>query len=105
MERLGYVNLVSVYWRQVVHQIRATKHIGHPLFNDADYGGDQFWKGTTFTKYKQFVQNCFKICPRQALHANQVSNISGEYVSFNSEIPDDMMQVIQKWREYTSSRE
>ena len=86
------------------HQIRAHfKHIGHPLFNDEEYGGNQILKGTTFTKYKQFVQNCFKICSRQALHAKSLTfshPISGENMQFDSEIPADMIQLIQKWKAY-----
>ncbi|RUT78463.1 RluA family pseudouridine synthase [Ancylomarina longa] len=110
LERLGYVNLVEcVLETGRTHQIRAHfKHIGHPLFNDAHYGGNQILKGTTFTKYKQFVQNCFKICPRQALHAKTLGFIhpaTDKYVSFDSEIPEDMAALIQKWREYTSNRE
>nr|WP_320117200.1 RluA family pseudouridine synthase [uncultured Marinifilum sp.] len=110
LERLGYVNLVEcILETGRTHQIRAHfKYIGHPLFNDSTYGGDRILKGTTFTKYKQFVQNCFKICPRQALHAKTLGfehPVTGEYVSFDSEIPDDMSTVIQKWRDYTSARE
>jgi 23S rRNA pseudouridine1911/1915/1917 synthase len=109
LERLGYVNLVEcILETGRTHQIRVHfKSIGHPLFNDAEYGGDEIRKGTTFTKYKQFVQNCFKICPRQALHAKSLGFIhpaTGEYISFDSEIPEDMATLIQKWRDYTSNR-
>ncbi len=109
LERLGYVNLVEcVLETGRTHQIRAHfKSIGHPLFNDPEYGGDTIRKGTTFTKYKQFVQNCFKICPRQALHAKTLGFIhpeTDEYISFESEIPEDMATLIQKWRDYTANR-
>ncbi|MFO7827894.1 MAG: RluA family pseudouridine synthase [Bacteroidales bacterium] len=110
IEELGYVTLVECKLETGrTHQIRVHfKHIGHPLFNDFEYGGDQILKGTTFTKYKQFVQNCFKILPRQALHAKTLGLIhpeTKEFMQFNSELPDDMVQVIEKWRRYTSGRE
>ena len=110
LERLGYVSLVQCRLETGrTHQIRVhMKHIGHTLFNDERYGGDQILKGTTFTKYKQFVQNCFKILPRQALHAKTLGFIhpwSNEYVSFDSEIPQDMVQCIEKWRGYVAGRD
>ena len=90
------------------HQIRAHfKHIGHPLFNDAEYGGDVILKGTTFTKYKQFVQNCFKTCPRQALHAKSLEfkhPKTNSLVSFNSDLPDDMLMLVEKWRNYSKNQ-
>jgi 23S rRNA pseudouridine1911/1915/1917 synthase len=105
LERLGYVSLVSCTLETGrTHQIRVhMKHIGHTLFNDARYGGDKILKGTTFTKYKQFVDNAFKILPRQALHAKTlgfVHPVSGEMMRFSSEIPEDMERCIVKWREY-----
>jgi 23S rRNA pseudouridine1911/1915/1917 synthase len=102
---LRYVSLVSCRLETGrTHQIRAhMKYLGHPLFNDAMYGGDQILKGTTFTKYKQFVDNCFKILPRQALHAKTlgfVHPITGETMRFDSQIPDDMQQLLEKWENY-----
>ena len=109
IERLGYVNLVECKLETGrTHQIRAHfKYIGHPLFNDELYGGNEILKGTTFTKYKQFVQNCFKIIPRQALHAKSLAfthPTTGELMSFDSELPNDMKEVIEKWRNYISNR-
>ena len=81
------------------------KHIGHTLFNDERYGGDKILKGTTFTKYKQFVDNCFKILPRQALHAKTLGFIhpkTGEEMTFISELPLDMQTCIEKWGNYSS---
>ncbi len=109
-ERLGYVNLVECQLETGrTHQIRVhMKHIGHPLFNDETYGGDKILKGTTFTKYRQFVQNCFAICPRQALHAQTlgfVHPLTGEGMEFSSELPRDMTDVIEKWRNYIANRE
>lgn len=106
IERLGYVTLVSCRLETGrTHQIRVhMKHIGHTLFNDARYGGEKILKGTTFTKYKQFVDNCFKILPRQALHAKTLGfehPITGKFMSFTSEIPEDMQQCIEKWRQYS----
>jgi 23S rRNA pseudouridine1911/1915/1917 synthase len=110
LEELGYVTLVECKLETGrTHQIRVHfQHIGHPLFNDFEYGGDQILKGTTFTKYKQFVQNCFKILPRQALHAKTLGfrhPTTDEFMRFNSELPDDMLEVIEKWRRYLSGRD
>jgi 23S rRNA pseudouridine1911/1915/1917 synthase len=83
------------------------KHIGHVLFNDERYGGEQILRGTQFTKYKQFVENCFKICPRQALHAKTLGFVhprTGKEMNFDSDLPADMMQLIEKWRGYTQNR-
>lgn len=109
IERLGYVTLVSCKLETGrTHQIRAHfQHIGHPLFNDPEYGGDKILKGTLFTKYKQFIQNCFDACPRHALHAKRLGfdhPVTGERMEFNSSIPDDMQLVIEKFRTYTQSR-
>jgi len=106
LERFSYVTLVQCKLETGrTHQIRAHfKHIGHPLFNDERYGGDRILKGTTFTKYKQFVDNCFKILPRQGLHAKTLGfehPISKKQLSFDSELPEDMELAIEKWRNYT----
>ncbi len=108
-EELGYISRVECKLETGrTHQIRVHfQHIKHPLFNDEEYGGDQILKGTTFTKYQQFVRNCFKILPRQALHAQTLAfdhPVTGKRLSFDSAIPDDMMQVIEKWRKYISGR-
>ena len=110
LERFDYVNLVECRLETGrTHQIRVHfQYIKHPLFNDPEYGGNQILRGTTFTKYRQFVQNCFKILPRQALHARSlgfIHPVSGKELMFESEIPDDMQQVIEKWRRYVSGRE
>ena len=105
LERLNYVTLVEcVLETGRTHQIRVhMKHIGHPLFNDDFYGGDRIVRGTIYSKYKQFVDNCFAICPRQALHAKTLGFIhpsSGEQLQFDTELPEDMQRVIEKWRGY-----
>ncbi|MDC0380247.1 RluA family pseudouridine synthase [Flavobacteriaceae bacterium] len=105
LERLGYVTLVRCKLETGrTHQIRVhMKHIGHTLFNDERYGGEKILKGTTFTKYKQFVDNCFKVLPRQALHAKTLGFVhpkTEEFMSFSCELPSDMEQCIQKWRYY-----
>ena len=105
IERLGYVTLVTCKLETGrTHQIRVhMKHIGHTLFNDSRYGGERILKGTTFTKYKQFVDNCFKILPRQALHAKTLGfehPTTGEFMRFQSEVPEDIAQCIEKWRHY-----
>jgi 23S rRNA pseudouridine1911/1915/1917 synthase len=82
-------------------------YIKHPVFNDDEYGGDKILKGTTFSNYQQFVRNCFKIMPRQALHAKSLAfnhPVTGKRLLFDSELPDDMQQVINKWRNYISGR-
>ena len=110
LEELGYVTLVECRLETGrTHQIRVHfQYIGHPLFNDFEYGGDKILKGTTFTKYKQFVQNCFSILPRQALHAKTLGVThpeTKEFIQFNSELPEDMQTVIEKWRRYLSGRD
>ena len=110
IERLGYVTLISCKLETGrTHQIRVhMKHIGHTLFNDARYGGERILKGTTFTKYKQFVDNCFKILPRQALHAKTLGFVhpdTNEFMSFTSDTPDDIQACIEKWRAYSKHQE
>jgi 23S rRNA pseudouridine1911/1915/1917 synthase len=108
LERFGYVTLISCKLETGrTHQIRVhLKHIGHTLFNDERYGGNLILKGTTFTKYKQFIDNCFKTLPRQALHAKTLGFVhptTGKYMLFNTEIPKDMADCIEKWRVYSKS--
>lgn len=108
IERFGYVTLVEcVLETGRTHQIRVhMKYIGHPLFNDDFYGGDKIVKGTVYTKYKQFVENCFAICPRQALHAKTLGFVhptSGKDMYFDTPLPEDMEQVIEKWRKYVAT--
>lgn len=110
LERIGYVTLVEcVLETGRTHQIRVhMKHIGHVLFNDERYGGHEILKGTHFSKYKQFVNNCFDICPRQALHAMTLGfkhPVTGEDMSFTSPLPEDMSLLIDRWRSYISNRE
>lgn len=105
IERLGYVTLVSCKLETGrTHQIRVhMKHVGHTLFNDERYGGNLVLKGTTFSKYKQFVDNAFKVLPRQALHAKTLGfehPATGEFMRFSTEIPSDMQECIEKWRHY-----
>lgn len=109
LERFGYVTLVEcVLETGRTHQIRVhMKYIGHPLFNDDFYGGDKIVKGTVFAKYKQFVENCFAICPRQALHAKTlgfIHPVSEKEIFFNSELPADMSEVIEKWKKYSAAK-
>jgi 23S rRNA pseudouridine1911/1915/1917 synthase len=110
LEDLGYVSVVECKLETGrTHQIRIHfKYLGYPLFNDSTYGGDSILRGTTFTKYKQFVQNAFAICPRQALHAKTLGFIhprTGEFMQFESDIPSDMQALISKWRAYLGTRE
>ncbi|MVO10689.1 RluA family pseudouridine synthase [Flavobacterium sp. TP390] len=109
LERFGYVTLISCRLETGrTHQIRVhMKHIGHTLFNDERYGGDVILKGTTFTKYKQFVDNCFKVLPRQALHAKTLGfehPITKDFLRFNTAIPQDMVDCIEKWRVYSKAQ-
>lgn len=109
LERFNYVTLVECRLETGrTHQIRVhMQYIGHPLFNDDFYGGDRIVKGTVYTKYRQFVENCFALCPRHALHAKELGfthPVTRKPMFFSSELPDDMTQVIEKWRRYSKSR-
>ena len=109
IERFSYTTLIECKLETGrTHQIRAhLKYIGHPLFNDSTYGGDKIIKGTTFTKYKQFIQNCFKILPRQGLHAQSLGFKhpgNGQSMYFESKMPKDMAEVIEKWRSYAKHK-
>jgi len=109
MERLGYVNLVECRLETGrTHQIRVHfQYLSHPLFNDPEYGGDRILRGTTFTKYKQFVQNCFDLLPGQALHARTLGFVhpsSGEALLFDAPLPEGLSSVLQKWRTYIQGR-
>lgn len=110
LERLGYVTLIQCRLETGrTHQIRVhMKHIGYTLFNDERYGGNEILKGTNFAKYKQFVQNCFNICPRQALHAQTLGFVhprTGQELMFEAPLPDDMAQLVEKWRGYIAYRD
>jgi 23S rRNA pseudouridine1911/1915/1917 synthase len=105
LERFGYISLVECKLETGrTHQIRVHfQHIKHPLFNDFEYGGDKILKGTTFSKYKQFVENCFRMIPRQSLHAKSLAfthPTTRKWMTFDSELPQDMKSVIEKWRNY-----
>jgi len=109
LERFGYITLIECQLETGrTHQIRVhMKYAGHPLFNDDIYGGDAILKGTTFSKYRQFIDNCFKILPRQALHAKSLGFIhpsTGKEIFFDSELPQDMQEVLDKWRRYISDK-
>ena len=109
IERFGYVTLISCRLQTGrTHQIRVhMKYLGHTLFNDERYGGNKILKGTVYSKYKQFVDNCFRLLPRQALHAKTLGFIhpkSKEKISFNSDIPEDIASVIDKWRLYSKHK-
>ena len=109
LERYGYVTMLSCKLETGrTHQIRVhLKHIGHTLFNDERYGGERILKGTTFTKYKQFVDNCFKVLPRQALHAKTLGfehPVTKEFMRFDTEIPADIQECIDKWRVYSKAQ-
>ena len=108
LERFGYVTLISINLETGrTHQIRVhMKYIGHTLFNDERYGGELILKGTTFTKYKQFIDNCFKALPRQALHAKTLGFIhpnTGEMMRFDTELPADFTDCLERWRNYSKS--
>lgn len=110
LERFDYVNLVECRLETGrTHQIRVHfQYIHHPVFNDPEYGGNMILRGTTFTKYRQFILNCFKILPRQALHAKSLGFIhpaTGKEILFDSELPEDMQLVLDKWRKYVSGRD
>jgi len=109
LKRFGYVTLIECKLETGrTHQIRVhMQHIKHPLFNDEDYGGDRILKGTSFTKYKQFINNCFEILPRQALHAKSLGfehPATGEWLHFETDLPEDMTKLLEKWDGYISNR-
>lgn len=109
IKRYGYVTLVECKLETGrTHQIRAhMKHIGHPLFNDLEYGGDKILKGTSFTKYRQFVENCFKLLPGQALHAKSLGishPVTEEWMEFESDLPAGFQEVLLKWENYIQHR-
>jgi 23S rRNA pseudouridine1911/1915/1917 synthase len=109
LERLGYVNLIECRLETGrTHQIRVHfQYMGHPLFNDPEYGGDRILRGTTFTKYKQFIQNCFDLLPGQALHARTLGFVhpsSNEELLFNAPLPEGFSSVLQKWHTYIQGR-
>jgi 23S rRNA pseudouridine1911/1915/1917 synthase len=108
IEKFGYVSLIECRLETGrTHQIRVhLKYLGHPIFNDGRYGGDIILKGLQSAKYKQFIHNCFEACPRQALHAGTLGFVhpaSGEDMFFDSELPADMKQLIERWRNYYES--
>ncbi|MFM8346788.1 MAG: RluA family pseudouridine synthase, partial [Bacteroidota bacterium] len=108
LKPMRYVSLIECRLETGrTHQIRAhMKYLGHPIFNDAMYGGDQILRGTVFTKYRQFVDNCFDLCPRQALHAKTlgfIHPVTGEKLRFDSELPQDMQAVMMKWENYVKN--
>lgn len=108
LERFGFVTVVECRLETGrTHQIRVhMNYIGHPLFNDGRYDGSEIRKGTIYAKYRQFIENCFKLCPRQALHAKTLGfnhPRTGELIRFDSELPEDMTALIEKWRSYTAS--
>lgn len=107
LDRFGFVTVVECRLETGrTHQIRVhMSSIGHPLFNDERYGGSEIRQGTIYAKYKQFIENCFSICPRQALHAKTlgfVHPVTGEWIRFDSVIPEDMVMLVEKWRKYVS---
>ena len=109
LERFGYVTLVECKLETGrTHQIRVhMNHIGHPLFNDDRYGGDKILKGTLYAKYKQFIDNCFKLLPRQALHAKTLGlehPVTGKHIFFETPLPADMTSLIEKWRKYANAQ-
>lgn len=108
LKNLRYVSLVKCNLETGrTHQIRVHfKHIGHPLFNDSTYGGDRILRGTLFSKYEQYVGNCFKICPRHALHAKSLGFIhptTGQFMQFDTDLPEDMQNLLEKWEKYVNN--
>ena len=110
LENLGYVSVIECKLETGrTHQIRVHfSYVKHPLFNDYEYGGDKILKGTTFAKYRQFVENCFKLLPEQALHAKTLAfdhPVTGERLSFDSELPDNFKILLDRWRNYTGAKD